>query len=63
MFGSYEAMIRRTVDAAVEVLIANFTRQVSDSSLLVNLGRNRVLVIAEKTRESCGEWLGLIVTC
>lgn len=51
---------RLTVDGAVEVLVADFAGQMPNSSLLIDLGGNGVLMVTEEAWERGGEWLGLV---
>lgn len=46
-------MSQPTIDACLELLAADFTGQVSQAQLLVQLYHNRILMVTEKTGE-CG---------
>ena len=46
-----KALEQLTVDGTVEVLVADFAGQMPNSSLLIDLGGNGVLMVAEEAWE------------
>jgi hypothetical protein len=46
-----------TVNGALELLVADFARQLADSSFFVEFDSHRLFMVTEETGKGGGEWL------